>query len=424
MEDAMVLRKAPDPPGYELFGPDPTFPDVPYAEWKSRIDRAQVLMKEKDIDILMLWSEQNCRYFGGFTSNHWMLPSIQPMVTLIPKDGNPVNITGEFFRWAAEAQCWIRDIRTQADVHETHSERAFPKEVADTVSEMGYGKGNVALEMGQIAHTWIPRPFNDIQTMMQALPNAKFVDGDVIVWGCRMIKSTLEIERLKKAAAIHRQAQMTAVSRFKPGMTEQDVGRTWIIAAFENGADFINPGHIMVGAKEGMFDTGFHFEGVTIKKGDYLSLDQACRYKGYWADNGRMVDVGPVSEGFIKGCQVMYEAFDAGVGAARPGTKAKDVWAAVAGVVEKAGMGTIEMVGHGIGLDVQEPPVLGRSEETVLQPGMVFEIEPTGMGQGGMRKFGGVGTFHFENLVIINEKGNEVVMGLPKDVYEVPFAFK
>jgi len=43
----MSLKKAPQPPGYELYGPQPTFPDVPYAEWKARIDKARKLMKEE-----------------------------------------------------------------------------------------------------------------------------------------------------------------------------------------------------------------------------------------------------------------------------------------------------------------------------------------------------------------------------------------
>ena len=57
----MALNRAPEPQGYELYGPDPTFPDVPYAEWKARIDRAKELMRENGIDLLMLWSRQNCQ---------------------------------------------------------------------------------------------------------------------------------------------------------------------------------------------------------------------------------------------------------------------------------------------------------------------------------------------------------------------------
>ena len=413
----MVLRKAPEPQGYELYGPDPKFPDVPYAEWKARIDRAKELMRESDIDLLMLWSRQNCRYFASFTSIHWHLPSIQTMVTLIPADGDPVVVTGDFFRWTVEAQSWIRDIRTQEDVHQVQSERDFPKEVAATAREIGCGKGNIALEMGPLGHTWIPRPLNDIQTLMNELPDAKFVDGDEVIWGCRMIKSPLEIDRLRKTAAIHRQAMATVVEEYRPGMTEKDVGKIFLCTAYENDADWVLPGHIMCGSdREGMWDTGYHFDGTTINSGDYLSIDMIVRCNGYWADMGRMINVGPAPDSFKRCWETVGRGWDAGAAAAKPGVRAKDVWAAVNKTVEEGGLMGFEMYGHGIGLDVQEPPVLGASDETVLQAGMTFELES--IGAGGLRKFGGDGPFQYENMLIITENGCNTVMGLPRERFE------
>ncbi|MBI4830443.1 MAG: aminopeptidase P family protein [Candidatus Lindowbacteria bacterium] len=381
----MTLTKAPETPGYVLYGPEPKFPDVPYAEWKARIDKARKLMRENKIDLLMLWSRQNCRYFAGFTSVHWHLPSIQPLVALIPVEGEPVAITGEFFRWTVEAQSWIRDIRTQSDVHHVRSERELPREVAATVKEMGYGKGNIALEMGSLGHTWIPRPLNDIQTLMKELPDAKFVDGDKVIWGCRLIKSPLEIDRLTKAAAIHRQSMAAVAEQYRPGMTEQDVGKIFLLTAYENGADWVLPGHIMCGLeKEGVYDTGYHFDGVIINRGDVLSVDMIVRYKGYWADMGRMIYVGPPSENFRKSWETIGKGFDAAVETAKPGVRAKDVWAAVNKVVEDGGLAGFEMYGHGIGMDIQEPPVVSGTDEMVLEAGMTFEIESLGVL--GMRK--------------------------------------
>src|SRR3990172_2517615 len=100
----MTLKKAPEPKGYELYGPEPTLPDFPYSEWAARIDKVQRLMREEDIDLLMLWSETNVRYFTAFTSTHWRLPSIQPLVALIPVDGAPLVVAPQLFRWTVEAQ--------------------------------------------------------------------------------------------------------------------------------------------------------------------------------------------------------------------------------------------------------------------------------------------------------------------------------
>lgn len=417
----MAIKKAPQPQGYEVFGPAPHLPDVPREEHRARIAKAQKIMKQKGVDLLMLWSMQDCHYFGGFTSTHWDAPSIQPCVTLIPVDGEPVLIVPEFFRWTAEAQCWIRDIRGQVDPHLTESERDFPMEVAEIVKGMGYGKARIGLEMGTVANMYIPRPYNDIKLLLDSLPGAKFVDGDRIIWGCRMIKSPLEIERLKKAADILRLAYTAIIDEFSPGMTENDIQRIFMGTAGRNGADFLLPGHIMCGdMKEGVLDTGGHWDNVVIKKGDYMSVDMGLKYKGYYADMGRFIYVGPTPENYKRGMELTWKAFDAGAEKARPGVPASEVFKAQAKVQEDGGMLGIEMAGHGIGLDVHEPPVFSATEEILLETGMTMALEVTGMLEG-WHKDGKIGMFHYENLIIITETGCEVVEGMPRKHLEVVY---
>ena len=277
---------------------------------------------------------------------------------------------------------------------------------------MGYSKANIGLEMGQLGHMWIPRPLNDINTMINALPDAKFVDGDRVIWGCRSIKSPLEIDRLTKAAMIHKQAMSAVVDKYRPGMTEQDVGKIFTCTAYENGSDWVTGGHIMCGSdREGMWDTDYHFDGCTINRGDYLSIDISVRYKGYWADMGRMINVGPATENWKNCWDAIGRGFDAAASVAKPGIKAKDIWKAVNDTVTEGGLMGFEMYGHGIGLDVQEPPVLGATDETVLEAGMTFEVESLGMI--GLRKLGGEGAFQYENLLIITDDGCSTVIGLP-----------
>src|SRR6266568_3361524 len=117
----MPLKRAPEPAGFEMYGPQPSLPDFPEAEWRARLDRVQRLMNAVSVDLMVLWSEKNIRYFSGFTSTHWNLASLQPLVVLIPASGAPTCVTSEFLRTTTEAQSWIRDIRCRADVNE-HSE--------------------------------------------------------------------------------------------------------------------------------------------------------------------------------------------------------------------------------------------------------------------------------------------------------------
>ncbi len=415
----MTIAKAPEPQGYAIFGPDPHLPDFPKEEHQARIAKAKKLMKQQGVDFLMLWYPPNCRYFGGFTSTHWEAPSIQPCVTLIPVDGDPVMVVPEFFRWTAEAQTWIRDIRGQIDAHQTNSERDLPREIAEIVKEMGYGKARIGLEMGTLAHCWIPRPYNDIKLLLDSLPGAKFVDGDRVVWGCRMIKSKLEVERLRKAADILRHAYQTVLEEFRPGMTENDVLRIYMADAARNGGESITSGHIMCGdMKEGIIDAGGHWDNVVIKKGDYISIDCSLVYKGYRADMGRFIYVGPTPDNYKKGTDILWKAFDAGAEKAKPGVPAKEVYDALVKVQTDNNMFAIEMAGHGVGLDVHEPPVFSATEETPLEEGMTMELEVTGM-MDGWHKDGKTGMFHYENLIIITKTGCEVIECLPRKYNEV-----
>jgi len=411
----MALSKPPQPQGYELYGPDPKFPDVPRDEWRLRINRAQNQMREHGIDLLMLWSRQNCRYFAGFRSVDWHVPNNQPMVTLIPVDRDPVVVTSDLLRWTVEAQSWIRDIWCREVPQGVSLFESLPKDIADAVRELGCETGNIALEKGSMGMMFIPRPVDEIQAFMEELPQANFVDGDSVVWGCRMIKSQLEIDRMTKSAAIHKQALTAMVDEYRPGMTENDVGKIFLLSAYENGADWVLPGSIMCGAeKEGVFNTFYDFEGATIKRGDYFWVDMQVSYKGYWADMGRMINVGPPSDDFKRYYEAMWNAWDAGAEVAGPGVKANDVWAAVDKIIGEAGLMKVGSLGHGVGLDIHEPPEIDATDETILQPGMTLELEALGVT--GLRKFGGEGGFQYENLIVITETGCTRVMGLPRDI--------
>jgi len=209
------------------------------------------------------------------------------------------------------------------------------------------------------------------------------------------------------------------VDEYRPGMTENDLLRIYMSTAAKNGSDWMKSGHIMCGdMKEGVIDTGGHWDGIVIKKGDYMSFDMPCRYKGYWADMGRFVYVGPTPDNYKRGMEIAWKAFDAGAKVAKAGVPASAVYDAVAKTQLDNGMMAIEMVGHGIGIDVHEPPVFSHTEETLLQSGMAMELEVTGMMEG-WHKDGKAGMFHYENLIIINDTGCQVIEGLPRQHLEV-----
>ncbi len=127
-----------------------------------------------------------------------------------------------------------------------------------------------------------------------------------------------------------------------------------------------------------------------------------------------MIAVGEAPQGYAEVHAVVERAVEAAMVAARPGVKARDVDAAAREVIAQAGFGKyfIHRTGHGLGIDVHEPPYISSSSDTVLDTGMVFSIEPGVYLPG---RFG----IRLEDIVILRDDGPEIFSELSRDLHVV-----
>lgn len=118
--------------------------------------------------------------------------------------------------------------------------------------------------------------------------------------------------------------------------------------------------------------------GRTILPRDAVVLDFGGELAGYYSDTTRTVVVGEPPPGFPEVYEVVHDAQDAAVRAVRPGIAAQEVDRAARRIVEDAGYGErfFHRTGHGIGLEVHEPPYIIEGNGTPLEPGMTFSVEP------------------------------------------------
>jgi len=415
----------PESKGYKFYE-KPTYPDVPYTEYKTRISKAQKLMHENNVDCLVLWSKNNVRYFFGFQSVHWLLPSIQPAVGIIPANGEPILLVPDFFRGTAECQCWTRNIFGQKDPHQPKSERELPVEVAGILKEIGCEKKNIGWEAGPLGCMSIPRPVNDIKAFETALPDAKLVDGDKVIWGCRMIKSSLEIDRIKKSVEAVTAVAATIVDEFRPGMSETDLSIIAQRKAAEIGTGFIGDsiglnGVIHAAAdKEVMADIGMH-EGAKIVRDDYIVFDMWFDYKGYVPDTARIFQLGPVTDEMKRCYQLIWACEDNVEAILKPGIKANELWREMYAPVEAAGLPVLDMGGHGTGLDTHEPPSIDAWNEMPVEEGMVFSIEPWILENYKIK--GGEGKFGIQDQFVVTDKGCEKIDGLNRSIIQIAHPF-
>jgi Xaa-Pro aminopeptidase len=127
-----------------------------------------------------------------------------------------------------------------------------------------------------------------------------------------------------------------------------------------------------------------------LEAGDLLVIDVGATWRGYFCDFDRNFALGRATDEARAAYARVFEATEAGLAVVRPGRTAAEVWRAMASVADPAGRRDtpVGRMGHGLGLDLTEPPSLAPDDATVLEAGMVITLEPslTLPGLGGMAR--------------------------------------
>ena len=223
----------------------------------------------------------------------------------------------------------------------------------------------------------------------------------------RKTKGSDEIENLRSATKMIDYAYKTAQKNSKPGKTEIDVYRKTNFRAFEKFGPF---GWIIgdYASGERSLEVGGWATGRKFKKGDTINLGSPGLYNNYWSDLCRTFVIGKKpSKKQEKVAETLVTALDRAQEIMKPGTKGKEIYAAVNNEITKAGYPKLlHHAGHSIGLDDQEPPwFIPNSEETV-EEGSVVVVEPGIYTEetGGIR---------LEDAFVITKKGNERISSYP-----------
>ncbi len=244
--------------------------------------------------------------------------------------------------------------------------------------------------------------------VQDALPAAKRQFGASTVGALRMRKDAAEFAALKKIALIGDEAMRTAWAQMQVGMSEREVADV-VRAAFK--AQGAQPMFTIIGAgANGAFP--HHQTGAaTLKQGDAVVMDIGGGLGGYPSDMTRMAVVGDAPEGYRAVHEVVEAAVQAAVAAAKPGARARDVDKAARDVIAAAGFDAYftHRTGHGLGVEIHEPPYITATSDMVLEEGMVFSIEP------GIYLPGRFG-IRLEDIVILRADGAEILSELSRDL--------
>ncbi len=338
--------------------------DFPDAEFEARLDRAQRAMRTERLDALLFTTEAEVRYFTGFRTPFWQSPT-RPWFLVIPSAGKPVAVIPEIGR-ALMAATWIDDIRSWAS----------PAAADDGVSLLAdalTGFARIGMPMGR--ETTLRMPLGDFDALRARLAGAEFVDATPIVQRLRMVKSPAEIAKLQAICQVAGRAFDRAGDLFHAGQPLAGAFRAFRIELLRQGAEDVP--YLVGGAGPDGYADVISPPGATpLAAGDVLMLDTGATLDGYFCDFDRNFAIGRASDAARRAHATLHEAVSAALDAARPGARCRDLHRAMAAVVDQPAS-AVGRFGHGLGLQLTEPPSLIDFDETELAPGMVLTLEPS-----------------------------------------------
>lgn len=378
--------------------------DFPTDEYHARVESAQRLMAEQSIDVLLLAQQENVEYFSGFQTGHWNLKSFPTAVVLLHRTKDPVLVLPQFFAGNAHTGSWVDQLVT---VPEPHADpRAFGPTVTEAIRELAGTSATVGLERGtHLVPNW---NLEDYEYVKANLVSADFVSGADVIWGTRTIKSVREIERMQWLTRLTDRAIQSARHALEPGWTEVQVAAHIQREMVANGADGVAFRNIRAGADRYACSDSLPQER-SIGEGEILLIDTGATYKTYATDVAYITHIGKATAEHHHQYDVIISAHEAALEAAKPGVPAKEVYFAARRVLDDSTLRTLDMIGHGIGMDVHEPPMLTPYDETPLKPGMMFAVEPW------LYDSEGMGLFCVEEIVLVTEEGAEVISSIDRD---------
>jgi Xaa-Pro aminopeptidase len=229
----------------------------------------------------------------------------------------------------------------------------------------------------------------------------------------RVIKDSEELKHIRAAVRLGARVYQQAVKSIRPGVRETDIAGKLEFAARQAGADGMSFETIVAAGKRGALPHG-RASNQPIPRRGFVVVDSGVILRGYCSDMTRTVHLGHAGRVERRWYEAVLEAQLVGIAAVRPGATAGEVDEAVRSVLRKANLDRYftHSTGHGVGLEIHEPPRLGKNEEERLAPGMVITIEP-GIyvpGKGGIR---------IEDMVVVTDKGCDVLTPVTKHLLEI-----
>lgn len=363
-------------------------------DYSARIDAARRRMAVERVDLLAVAPGDDLRYLCGYSPH----ADERPCFLFLEARGSAFVVPSLNASQAAQYISAPTFVYTDAD--------GPSAALADAKKALG-GASPARLALGDTMRA------DFVLTLAEAFPEAKLALASDVLAYLRMRKSAEEIEALRRSARHADQAMRDAWAACRVDATEQEIADAAAASFRRSGSQAV----LFTGVATGPHGA-FPHHNVSQRRlasGDGITLDLGGLLDGYASDLTRVACVGTPGARYRDVHRTVDAAVEAGLRAIRPGAPLKDVDLAARDVIERAGLGEYftHRVGHGLGISGHEPPSVTHLNETLIEEGFVFSVEP---GVYIPCEFG----LRLEEIVYVAADGAHVLSELPREIHVVP----
>ncbi|MGD9675470.1 MAG: M24 family metallopeptidase [Candidatus Bipolaricaulia bacterium] len=347
--------------------------------FSQRLAAVQRELASRSAGLLIVGLSASLRYLTGFTDE----PGERLLLLLVPRDGAPGFVVPGLYAEQVKAVTGFERLFAWDDAEGPESA------LAAALRETARAPGAILVE----DCLWS----GFLLACQTALPARSFGSGTPVLAALRMRKDSHEVELLGRAGAMADEAFRRVIETPFVGRTELDVAASLVDAMRDAGAEDVAFAPLVASGPAAALP---HYRAGDrrIERGDVVILDFGCRSGGYRSDVSRTVSCGAPSRDVRAAYDAVREAQQQAVDAVRPGVPAEEIDRAARDLLTARGFGEyfIHRTGHGIGLDVHEPPYIVAGNRILLEPGMAFSVEPGVYFPG---RFG----IRIEDVVVVSE---------------------
>ena len=379
-------------------------------ELKFRRDKIRSLMALQGIDAALITCNANLIYtYGCVVSGYIYLPLHSPALLFFKR---PNNITGE---------------------------HAFPirkpEQIVDLLKEQGLPMpAKLMLEGDEL-------PYTEYCRLASLFPEAEVVNGTPLIRQARSVKTPIEIEMFRRSGIAHAKAYDLIPSVYRPGMTDIEFsieierlmrlqGCLGIFRVFGRSME-IFMGSVLTGDNAGYpspYDFALGGQGLDpalpggtnkslLKEGQSVMVDLGGNFNGYMTDMTRVFSLGDIAPLARKAHECSIRITREIAAAAVPGTPARDMYEMAVSIAKADGLEEYFMghrqhagfIGHGVGIEINEGPVIAPRSRDILHLDNVIALEPKFV----IPKTGAVG---IENTYVVTDSGLRCLTSSPEEI--------